>query len=82
MGPKDGNPDFKTPCGGFWPRTWQRAPNPSPQHLQPIVFYLITTYVVAVGMLTTNTNMNLVEQKGCFENFLVISWLTSKVTIS
>nr|XP_049694195.1 potassium/sodium hyperpolarization-activated cyclic nucleotide-gated channel 4 [Helicoverpa armigera] len=35
----------------------------------------------AVSMLTTNTNMNLLEQTGCFENFLVACWLFSKVFI-
>ncbi|XP_022838085.1 potassium/sodium hyperpolarization-activated cyclic nucleotide-gated channel 2-like [Spodoptera litura] len=35
----------------------------------------------AVGMLTTNTNMNLLEQKGCFENFIVTCWIFSKIVI-
>ncbi|KAF9415410.1 hypothetical protein HW555_006937 [Spodoptera exigua] len=35
----------------------------------------------AVGMLTTNTNMNLLERNGCFENFIVTCWIFSKIFI-
>ncbi|XP_026734506.1 potassium/sodium hyperpolarization-activated cyclic nucleotide-gated channel 3-like [Trichoplusia ni] len=42
---------------------------------------LLYAFDRAVSMLTTNTNLNLLEQKGCFENFLVVCWLASKIFV-
>ncbi|XP_075977959.1 potassium/sodium hyperpolarization-activated cyclic nucleotide-gated channel 1-like [Anticarsia gemmatalis] len=48
---------------------------------QPLKIRFLYAFDRAVGMLSSNTNMNLIEGSGCFEIFFVFAWQSSKLII-